>query len=72
MLYSLEDQLLFLIQVYSEGLDVPVVSNLASAWRHEGTMTSQGSRIVYITEKSVRKHAQSTTFGLSPRLACSG
>ena len=49
---------------YSEGLDMPGVSDLAPAWGHEGTWTNQGSRIIYITEKPVRQDAQSTTFGL--------
>ena len=42
---------------YSEGLDMQGVSDVASAWRHEMTMTKGGSRIVYITEKPVRQHA---------------
>ena len=57
---------------YSEGLDMPGVSGLASAWGYEETRTNQGSRIIYITEKSVRQHAQSTTLCYSLRLACSG
>ena len=35
---------------YIEGLDMPGVSDLASAWGHEGTGTNQASRIIYITE----------------------
>ena len=49
---------------YSEGLDMPGVSDLASAWGHEGTRTNQDSRIIYIKEKHVQNHAQSTAFGL--------
>ena len=45
---------------YSEGLNMPGVSDLASARGHEGTRTNQGSPIIYITEKAV----QSMTFGL--------
>ena len=43
---------------------MPGVSNLASVRGHEGTGTNQGSCIVYIAEKPVRKHALSTTFAL--------
>ena len=57
---------------YSEGMDMPGVSDLASAWGYEATRTNQGSRIIYITEKSVHQRAQSTTFGYSLMLACSG
>ena len=32
--------------------------------QHEVTRTNQGSRIIYIKEKTVHQHAQSTTFGL--------
>ena len=46
---------------YSEGLDMPGVSDLVSARGYEGTMTNKGSHIV---EKPARKHAQSTTFRL--------
>ena len=49
---------------YSEGLDMPGVSDLASAWCHKGTRTNQGSSIFYIKKKAVRQHAQNTTFGL--------
>ena len=49
---------------YSEGLDIPGVSDLAPACGHEGTRTNQGSCIIYITEKPVQQHEQSTTFGL--------
>ena len=49
---------------YSEGLDMPGLSDLASAWGHEGTMISQGSRIIYITEKPVRQRVQGTNLGL--------
>ena len=50
---------------YSEGLDIcQGVSDLALARDHEGTRFNQGSRIVYITEKHTKKHAQSTTFRL--------
>ena len=41
-----------------------VVSDLASAFGHEGTKTNQGSCIVYNTEKPARKHAQSMILGL--------
>ena len=40
---------------YSEGLDMPGVSDLASAGGHEGT--NQSSCIVYIIEKHVRQYA---------------
>ena len=51
---------------YTEDLAIPGVSNLTSAWRqsHEETTTNEGSRIVYITEKLARQHAQNATFGL--------
>ena len=49
---------------YGEGLDMPGVSDLALAWGHEGTRTDQGSRIIYITKKPNRQHAQSTILGL--------
>ena len=40
---------------------MPGVSDLAPRWRHEGTRTSQGSRIACIKEKAVRHHTQDTT-----------
>ena len=49
---------------YSEGLDMPGVPDMTSAGGHVGTRTNQGSRIIYITEKPVHQHAQSTTFEL--------
>ena len=62
--------------IASEWLDMPGVSGLASAWGHEGTKSNQGSHIIYITEKPVRKHAQSCLraqlLGYWFRLACSG
>ena len=58
--YVVRDQLLYALQWragHARGL-------LASAWGHEGTMISQGSCIIYITEKPVRQHVQGTNFGL--------
>ena len=40
---------------YSEGVDSEV-TDLASAWGHEGTRTNQGSDIIYITEKTDHQH----------------
>ena len=43
------------------------VTDLASAWGHEGTRTNHGSGIIFITEKPDRQHQlsmQCTTFGL--------
>ena len=46
---------------YGERLALPGVSDMASARGQELTRTNQGSSIIYITEKPVRQHAQSTT-----------
>ena len=35
---------------------MPEVTDLASAWGHEGTRTNQGTGIIYITEKHDRQH----------------
>ena len=35
---------------------MPEVTDMASAWGHEGTRTNQGSGIIYITEKHDRQH----------------
>ena len=35
---------------------MPGVTDLASAWGHEGTRTTQGSGIIYVTEKPDRQH----------------
>ena len=35
---------------------MPEVTDLASAWGHEGTRTNQGSGIIYITEEPDRQH----------------
>ena len=35
---------------------MPEVTDLASAWGHEGTRTNQGSGIIYITEKPDLQH----------------
>ena len=35
---------------------MPEVTDLASAWGHEGTRTNQGSGIIYIIEKPDRPH----------------
>ena len=45
---------------HCEGLDMPGVSDLASARGHEGTRTNQGSSIVYITGQ----HEHSPTYWL--------
>ena len=48
--YVAKDQLLIfgLLLRYSDDLDMPGVSDLASAWGHEGTRNNQDSCIVYI------------------------
>ena len=40
------------------------VTDLASAWGHEGTRINQGSGIIYITEKADRQHQLSTNCGI--------
>ena len=45
-------------------VDMPEVSDLASAWGPEGTRTNQGPCIIYIMEKPARPHAQKATFVL--------
>ena len=50
--------------LYSEGLAMPGVWNLAYVWRHKETKTNEGSHIVYITEKLARKYEQNVTFDL--------
>ena len=49
---------------YSEDLDIPGVSNLASVWHHWETKTNEGSGIIYITEKAAHQHTQNITFRL--------
>ena len=49
---------------YSEGLDMPGVSDLTSAWDPEGTRTNQASRVVKSTKNPVLQYAQSATFVL--------
>ena len=52
--YVARDRLLYALK-WRAGL-MPGVTDLASAWGHVGTMTNQGSRIDYITEKPDLHH----------------
>ena len=38
---------------------MPEVTDMASAWGHEGTRTNQGFGIIYSTEKADRQHQMS-------------